>query len=137
VYATLQGGYDTHENEIYDLDQKLLPDLDVSLEAFFTALQNRADVVVMIWTEFGRRAHANTTGTDHGTANNVVLVGDRVAGGLYGAQPSFAPARLDTNGNLVGTLAFESIYAELIDDLLGGSSPEILGGSFERIGFLR
>ncbi len=91
----------------------------------------------MIWTEFGRRARANTTGTDHGTANNVVLIGERVRGGLYGAQPSFAPARLDANGNLVGAVPFEAIYAELIDELLGGGSPEVLGGSFAPVGFLR
>jgi uncharacterized protein (DUF1501 family) len=137
VYATVQGGYDTHENQRYDLEQKLLPDLDTSLEAFFTALHDPSAVVVMLWTEFGRRAAANLSGTDHGAANDVILVGPRVAGGVYGAQPSFAPARLDGNGNLRGAIAFESIYAELIDRHLGGDSRAVLGGPFPHVSFLR
>jgi uncharacterized protein (DUF1501 family) len=137
VYATVHGGYDTHENQRYDLEQKLLPDLDASLEAFFAALANPAPVVVMVWTEFGRRPQANVSGTDHGTANNVVVIGERVAGGLFGAQPSFDPARLDANGNLRGAIAFEQIYAELIDRHLGGDSRAVLGAPYAPIRILR
>jgi uncharacterized protein (DUF1501 family) len=137
VYATVQGGYDTHENQRYELEQKLLPDLDASLEAFFLALDDPSPVVLMIWTEFGRRAAANASGTDHGAANDVILIGQRVAGGVVGAQPSFAPAQLDPNGNLRGSVAFESIYAELIDRHLGGDSRSVLGGTFPHVQFLR
>jgi uncharacterized protein (DUF1501 family) len=137
IYATLQGGYDTHENQRYDLEQKLLPDLDASLETFFAALDDPAPVVVMIWTEFGRRAAANISGTDHGAANDVIVLGERVAGGVYGAQPSFAPSQLDANGNLRGGIAFESVYAELIDRHLGGDSRSVLGGAFAHVGALR
>jgi uncharacterized protein (DUF1501 family) len=137
VYATLLGGFDSHENQRYDLEQKLLPDLDASLEAFFAALANPAQVVVMVWTEFGRRPQANVSGTDHGTANNVILIGPRVAGGVYGAQPSFAPAQLDRNSNLRGSTPFEALYAELIDGHLRGDSRAVLGGSFAPVGFLR
>jgi uncharacterized protein (DUF1501 family) len=137
VYATLQGGYDTHENQRYDLEQKLLPDLDASLETFFASLDDPSPVVVMIWTEFGRRAAANVSGTDHGAANDVIVIGERVSGGVYGAQPSFAPAQLDANGNLRGAIAFESVYAELIDRHLGGDSRSVLGGAFSHVQFLR
>jgi uncharacterized protein (DUF1501 family) len=137
VYATVQGGYDTHENQRYDLEQKLLPDLDASLDAFFAALDDPDSVVVLAWTEFGRRAAANTSGTDHGAANDVLLIGRRVAGGVYGAQPSFAPAQLDANGNLRGAIAFESVYAELIDRWLGGDSRSVLGASHPYVQFLR
>jgi uncharacterized protein (DUF1501 family) len=137
IYATVQGGYDTHENQRYELEQLLLPDLDASLEAFFAALDDPVPVVVMIWTEFGRRAAANTSGTDHGAANDVILVGPRVAGGVYGEQPSFAPERLDANGNLRGSVAFESIYAELIDRHLGGDWRRALGGAFPTLQLLR
>jgi uncharacterized protein (DUF1501 family) len=137
VYATLLGGFDTHENQRYDLEQKLLPDVDASLEGFFGALADPSPVVVMIWTEFGRRAAANVSGTDHGAANDVIVVGPRVAGGVYGAQPSFDLARLDANGNLRGAIAFESVYAELIDRHLGGDSTSVLGASFPLLRFLR
>lgn len=137
VYATVHSGYDTHENQRYDLEQKLLPDLDASLEAFFATLRDPSPVIVMVWTEFGRRAAANVSGTDHGAANGVIVLGRRVAGGVYGAQPSFALGQLDANGNLRGAIAFESIYAELIDRHLGGDSRGVLGGAFEHVQFLR
>ncbi|MFI5321519.1 MAG: DUF1501 domain-containing protein [Myxococcota bacterium] len=137
IYATLQGGYDTHENQRYDLEQKLLPDLDASLEALFAELDASAHVVVMIWTEFGRRAGANVSGTDHGAANDVIVIGQPVAGGVYGAQPSFDPARLDARGNLRAGIAFESIYAELIDRFLGGDSRSVLGAPFSHVQFMR
>jgi uncharacterized protein (DUF1501 family) len=137
VYATVHGGYDTHENQRYDLEQKLLPDLDASLDVLFGALADPSPVVVMVWTEFGRRPQANASGTDHGAANDAILIGARVRGGVYGAQPSFDPTRLDANRNLRGEIAFESLYAELIDDFLGGDSRSVLGGSFAPVGFMR
>ena len=137
IYATVQGGYDTHENQRYDLEQKLLPDLDASLEAFFAALTNPQQVVVMIWTEFGRRPQANVSGTDHGAANDVIVIGPRVRGDVYGAQPSFDPLQLDSHRNLRGSTAFESVYAELIDAFLGGDSRSVLGGTFAPVGMLR
>lgn len=137
VYTTLLGGFDTHENQRYDLEQKLLPDLDASLEAFFEMLDDPSPVVVMIWSEFGRRAAANLSGTDHGAASDVFLIGEHVAGGVYGAQPSFAPAQLDPSGNLRGSISFESVYAELIDRHLGGDSRSVLGRAFPYVQFLR
>ena len=137
VYGTVHGGYDSHENQRYDLEQKLLPDLDASLEAFFGALADPSPVVVMVWTEFGRRPQANTSGTDHGAANNVIVLGPRVAGGVFGAQPSFDPAQLDANGNLRGAIAFEQVYAELIDRHLGGDSRAVLGAPYAPIHILR
>jgi uncharacterized protein (DUF1501 family) len=131
------GGFDTHENQRYDLEQKLLPDLDAALEVFFAELDDPSPVVVMVWTEFGRRAAANLSGTDHGAANDVIVIGDRVAGGLYGAQPSFNPTQLDASGNLRGSIAFESIYAELLDRFLGGDSNSVLGGAFPHVSFMR
>lgn len=136
VYGTVHGSYDTHENQLYDLEQSLLPDLDASLDAFFNALANPQDVVVMIWTEFGRRPQANGSGTDHGTAGNVVLVGPRVNGGLYGQQPSFDLAALDANANLVGSTQFGSVYGELIDGFLGGDSSRVLSQAYPALGLL-
>ena len=137
VYATVHGGYDTHENQRYDLEQKLLPELDAALETFFATLDDAAPVVVMIWTEFGRRAAANVSGTDHGAGNDLILLGARVAGGVYGAQPSFALPQLDANGNLRGAIPFESVYAELIDRHLGGDSREVLGATYAPLHLLR
>lgn len=136
IYATVHGGYDTHENQLYDLEEKLFPQLDTALQTFFTSLTNPAQVIVMVWTEFGRRPEANQSGTDHGTANNVMLIGDRVGGGIYGSQPSFETTKLDADGNLVGSVPFGSIYAELIEEFLGGDADEILGQHYEPVGWL-
>lgn len=136
VYATVLGGFDTHENQLGDLEQKLLPELDRALETFFTTLSNPSQVVLMVWTEFGRRPEANKTGTDHGTANNVILIGDRIGGGVYGAQPSFASTALDQDGNLIGSVQFGSIYAELISDFLGGDADAILGRHYDPVGVI-
>ncbi len=50
----------------------------------------RADyVVVMIFSEFGRRAPDNVNlGTDHGAANLMFVAGKPVKGGQYGEVPS-------------------------------------------------
>ncbi len=136
VYAAAQDGYDTHANQLYDLDQVLLPELDAALQTFFDTLVDPSNVVVLLWSEFGRRPESNVTGTDHGTANNVVLMGNRVLGGVYGSQPSFDLAQLDANRNLVGSTHFGSVYAELITRLLGGDAASVLGGSYPLIGCL-
>ena len=130
----MHGGYDTHENQIHDLDNGNFPELDDALDGFFAALTNAQDVVVMIWTEFGRRAASNNGGTDHGRPNNVVLAGPRVNGGLYGAQPSLADAALDGDGNLVGSVEFGSVYTDVITNFLGGDAATILGATYPTIG---
>jgi uncharacterized protein (DUF1501 family) len=136
VYSVTHSGYDTHANQRLQLEQALLPDLDLALQTFFDTLARPANVVVLVWSEFGRRAAANATGTDHGTANDVILIGERVVGGVYGAQPSFESSRLDANGNLVGSTPFGSIYTELIERLLGGDAASVLGAPYPRVGCL-
>lgn len=134
VYATVQGGYDTHSNQLADLG-RLFPRLDDAIDEFFAALVDPSNVVVMVWTEFGRTAHSNPNGTDHGKANNVVLAGPRVTGGLYGAQPGFAPAEL-ADGYLVPTTDFGSVYGEIITDFLGGDATAIYGAAHAPLGML-
>lgn len=136
VYATVLGGFDTHENQLYDLGDVLIPQLDAALGAFFAALNDDTHVIVHVWSEFGRRAEANVTGTDHGTANTQLLLGGGVRGGVYGAQPSFAPSALDDDGNLVGSVHMGSVYAELIDSFLHGSSNAVLGATYPKLGFV-
>ncbi len=88
------------------------------------------DVVVMVFTEFGRRVWENTSlGTDHGTANNVYVIGNNIKGGHYGEVPSLT--ELD-DGNLIYTTDFRRVYSTLIEGWLGQpDSAEILNGRFE------
>jgi uncharacterized protein (DUF1501 family) len=91
VYYISLGGFDTHGNQ--DKDQPaLLKQLGEGLKAFYDDLvaHNLVDkVLVMVWSEFGRRVADNASnGTDHGEANDIVFIGGRVKGGVYGSDPS-------------------------------------------------
>jgi uncharacterized protein (DUF1501 family) len=135
-YVTL-GGFDTHANQkiTHDTLMKTLAD---GLSAFYTDLTNhgKADsVVVMTWSEFGRRVEENgSQGTDHGTAAPMFVLGNPITKGIYGEPPSLTS--LDSAGNLKYTIDFRSVYATVLDRWLGASSKDVLGGSFGSQNFL-
>jgi uncharacterized protein (DUF1501 family) len=135
-YVTL-GGFDTHANQQVTHDTLLLT-LANGLSAFYSdlAAHGKADkVVVMTWSEFGRRVDENgSLGTDHGTAAPLFVLGNPVNKGIYGEPPSLS--NLDENGNLKYTVDFRSIYATVLDRWMGASSRDILGGSFGSQNFL-
>ena len=83
-------------------------------------------VVVAIYSEFGRRVRANASqGTDHGTASDVFLLGAPVKGGFYGSQPSLTD--LD-NGDLKVTTDFRDVYATLLRGVLDTDPGKVLTG---------
>jgi uncharacterized protein (DUF1501 family) len=136
VCHVVLGGFDTHQQE--DTRQTaLLTGLDRALGAFMQDLDAHGvthRVVVMTWSEFGRRVRENgSKGTDHGSAAPVFVVGRPVKGGLYGAAPSLTD--LDS-GNLKHTVDFRSVYQAMIRDWLGGDSESVLGGSFPALPLL-
>ncbi len=108
------------------------------LSAFYTDLvkHGKADnVVVMTWSEFGRRVEENgSLGTDHGTAAPLFVLGNAINKGIFGEPPSLSS--LDSNGNLKYTIDFRSIYATVLDRWMGASSRDVLGGSFGSQNFL-
>jgi uncharacterized protein (DUF1501 family) len=129
-YVTL-GGFDTHANQAAT-QTALLAELGQGLSAFYDdlAAHNAADnVVVMTWSEFGRRVEENgNNGTDHGTAAPLFVLGNAVQGGIYGESPDLS--NLDDAGNLKFTVDFRSIYATVLDNWLGAPSSAVLGGNF-------
>ena len=135
-YVTL-GGFDTHANELQTHDA-LMSMLAQGLSAFYIDLaqHGKADnVVVMTWSEFGRRVEENgSLGTDHGTAAPLFVLGNPVNKGIFGEPSSLS--NLDQNGNLKYTTDFRSIYATVLDRWLGASSRDILGGSYGSQNFL-
>ena len=79
-----------------------------------------------MYSEFGRRVAANgSDGTDHGTAGPMFVLGRGVGGGFYGAEPSLTD--LD-DGDLKATTDFRSVYATLLDRVLGADPARILAG---------
>jgi uncharacterized protein (DUF1501 family) len=135
-YVTL-GGFDTHANQqqTHDTLMKTLAD---GLSAFYTDLakHGKADnVVIMTWSEFGRRVEENgSLGTDHGTAAPMFVLGSPVNKGIFGEPPSLS--NLDHTGNMKYTTDFRSVYATVLDRWLGASSSDVLGGSFGSQNFL-
>ena len=98
------GGYDTHANQEKSLGSNLKLTFD-SLLAFQRDLEARglADrVLTLVWSEFGRRAQENGSGTDHGAAGCGFIVGTRAAGRMIGEFPGLE--RLDKDGNLRATV---------------------------------
>jgi uncharacterized protein (DUF1501 family) len=130
------GGFDTHTNQEQTL-ARLLQETSDAIHAFWSdvvAHGHGDDVVIMTWSEFGRRARENgQAGTDHGWAGPMFVVGNAVNGGFYGEPPSLA--RLD-DGNLRYTTDFRSVYATLLDRWMSAPADDILAGRFPQLNFL-
>ena len=89
------------------------------------------EVVVMIFSEFGRRVRDNGNGTDHGSGGGTFLIGDRVNGGFFDNYPSLAPQdQLD--GDMHFTHDFRSVYATVLEQWIGINSNPILDSSFDQ-----
>ena len=83
----------------------------------------------MVFSEFGRRVEENASGgTDHGVAGPMLLLGERVKGGLHGKHPSLTD--LDENSDLKMSTDFRSVYAAILDSWVGVSSQLVLGERF-------
>ena len=107
------GGFDTHANQV-PTQERLLSILASGLATFrknLIAANLWNDVVVMTYSEFGRRVKQNASGgTDHGTAAPQFLMGGRVKGGLHGVYPSLADLQ---DGDLKQTVDFRNVYSTL------------------------
>ncbi len=105
------GSFDTHVNQ-RGQHENLLKQLAEGLAAFRAAMIQTGhwnDVLVMTYSEFGRRANENASkGTDHGTAAPHLVMGGRVKGGFHGAQPSLDD--LDA-GDLKFSTDYRAVYA--------------------------
>jgi uncharacterized protein (DUF1501 family) len=143
VFYVTTSGFDTHAgqnpNGVNGTYYGLMATLNDGLIAFYNDLRNQGlleDTLVMSFSEFGRRINENgSLGTDHGAAAMMMVMGGRVNGGLYGTAPNLNPdpnnPTLENGGADVRfETDFRSVYARIIDNWLGGSSPAVLGGDF-------
>lgn len=124
VYKVTQGGFDTHAGQRGSQDNGLYH-LANGLASFQNAMQRAGkwdDILVVTYSEFGRRAKENRAGgTDHGTASSHMILGGKVNGGIYGRHPDFS--RLDKNGNVHHTVDFRSIYATIAQQWWNQPNP--------------
>jgi uncharacterized protein (DUF1501 family) len=89
----------------------------------------------MTFSEFGRRAAQNASGgTDHGTANNMFLIGGALQKkGLYNPMPSLQ--NLD-NGDLIYQIDFRSVYHTILQNWLQTNASQIMGSPFQSLSFV-
>jgi uncharacterized protein (DUF1501 family) len=137
VRVTLTG-FDTHGGQPAT-QARLLGDLAggiVALKAALDELGRWNRTLLLTYAEFGRRPKENlSNGTDHGTSSVHFALGGRVAGGLYGEQPSLD--RLSGDGNTGYAIDFRSVYATVIERWWGVPSAAPLNGRFVPVAMLR
>lgn len=136
VWSLTLDGFDTHADELTQ-QTALLGQVSDAVTGFLGQLnaQRVDDVVVMVYSEFGRRVVANASkGTDHGTAAPVFVAGNRVIGGFYGEQPSLSQL---VSGDLAVTTDFRDVYASMLYDVLSGDPVRVLNGWPTRLKLIR
>ena len=132
------GTFDTHANQNVNLP-KLWGDVTSAIGDFYDDLKEHdanEEVVILLFTEFGRRVQENGSGTDHGSGGVAFVIGDAVKGGLYGEYPSLEPEKLD-QGDLQWNNDFRSTYATLLEQWMGLDANPILGGTYEQFDFIK
>ena len=138
LYTTAPyNSFDTHAGEMA-AHAKLWGETSNAVADFYDDLKehNASDnVVLLVFTEFGRRVQDNGSGTDHGSGGAAFVIGDAIKGGLYGEYPSLEPSKL-LEGDLHYNNDFRSIYTDLLEDWLGLDAAPITNGNFEKHGFL-
>ena len=131
------GSFDSHSNQV-GMHDGLWRDVSAAVGSFFDDLRaNDAseNIILMMFSEFGRRVHDNGSGTDHGAAGVVFMMGDPIHGGEYGEYPSSRPERLE-QGDLVPNTDFRSVYSTILENWMNLDANPIVGGAFEKVPFV-
>ena len=117
-------GWDTHVNQGATEGQLAgrLSELGEALAAFTRDVGERMrDVVVLTMSEFGRTVRENgSSGTDHGHATAMLVLGGPVNGGrVLGKWPGLDPAQRFEGRDVAVTTDFRDLFAELLARHLG------------------
>ncbi len=144
VYHVGLNGFDTHGSQggVSGNHARLLRYVAEAVQAFYAdlaAVGRGPEVLVMTFSEFGRRVEQNGSGgTDHGAAAPLFLFGPGVQGGLFGQSPSLTD--LDRHGNLKHGTDFRAVYASILQHWFGfhaTTSASVLGASFNPLDLVR
>jgi uncharacterized protein (DUF1501 family) len=137
VYYASLSGFDTHVNQAGQ-QEKNLTKVSEGIQALVADLKQAGhldEVMIMVFSEFGRRAKQNASnGTDHGKANNVFVISSQLKkAGVYNSSPDLE--HLD-EGDVAHTIDFRSIYATILDRWLHSDDTKILGKPFDKLAFV-
>ena len=130
--------FDTHANQAVG-HSNLLLDISSNVDCFMSDLREHDlsdEVTLLFYSEFGRRAMDNGSGTDHGTGGVAFAVGEHVKGGIYGEYPSLEMDKLEEGGNLLHNVDFRQAYSTILDRWMGLDAKSIVGGNYEQLDFL-
>jgi uncharacterized protein (DUF1501 family) len=137
VFYTAHNGFDTHGTQLAAHAQ-LWHEVSEAVAVFFEDLRAHDaadDVIMLLWSEFGRRVRDNGSGTDHGAGGLAFVLGDAVQGGMYGEYPSLHAGDL-TLGNLSYTNDFRSTYSTILERWFHVDAKPIVNGTFEPFAFV-
>ncbi|HEU0021346.1 MAG TPA: DUF1501 domain-containing protein [Dehalococcoidia bacterium] len=138
LYTTAPyNSFDTHAGEMAN-HSRLWTETSRAIVDFYDDLKEHDasdNVVLLVFTEFGRRVHDNGSGTDHGSGGIAFVVGDAVKGGLYGEYPSLDQDKL-LEGDLHFNNDFRGLYSTLVEQWMGLDAKPVVNGSFEQLAFL-
>jgi len=137
IYYVTLGGFDTHARQ-RGTQSRLLKQYSEGVKALTEALKSNGllkDTLIMTFSEFGRRVGQNASGgTDHGTANNLFLIGgDLKKPGFFNEAPDLTD--LD-NGDLKYKIDFRQVYASVLDNWLQADSRAVLKERFSGLGLV-
>ena len=137
MFYTQHGSFDSHFNQP-PMHTKLWIDMSRAIGDFFDDLKEHDagdNLIMVLFTEFGRRVRDNGTGTDHGAGGVAFVIGNQVKGGMYSEYPSLRPEDL-TQGDLAPNYDFRGFYSTIIERWLGLDPVPIVGGNFEQMDFV-
>ena len=137
IFYTAQPGYDTHaiQGPVHGV---LLAHLSQAIRDFYDDLRQHnasENVLIYLFTEFGRRVKDNGSGTDHGAGGLALAIGDPVKGGIYSEFPSMHEEDLE-EGDLKYNIDFRGVYGTVAEKWLGLDATSIVGGKFEQLDFV-
>ena len=135
IFYTQHGGYDTHATQLAN-HPRLLGEVTGAIMDFFQDLKDHnasEEVVMLVFTEFGRRIKDNGSGTDHGSGGGAFLIGDRVRGGLYGQYPSLEFDQLANGEDLGFNVDFRSVYTTLLEQWMGLDAVPLVNGKYDQL----
>ena len=138
IFYTQHGGYDTHANQ-GPVHPKLWTELSQAISDFYADLVEHEvseDVLMFVFTEFGRRVKDNGSGTDHGSGGLAFAIGDPVKGGMYSEYPSLKESNL-LEGDLQFNVDYRGVYGSMVENWLHLDPITVVGGNFEQLDFVR
>ena len=124
IYYTSLSGFDTHNNQLQS-HQRQLTILNDAIFSFYNDMKKHGllnKVTLVVFSEFGRRVQENGSGTDHGTAGPMMIIGGNNKGKVIGNNPNLETLN---KGDLIHEIDFRSVYATLLKQKFNFDAQQI------------